>query len=300
MSRTFPYLVYNLFIFGIKITNIFKILNQPLDEVCIFYYFGIMNTQNSSKLNQLLTRWERGAVYTQLYLSRLGYYHDLVKSYRRNGWLESIGTGAFKLAGDHVDLFGALYALQKQLELSVHIGGRTALELKGFSHYVRPGTGKCFLYAPSGTRLPKWFRQFEWNAEINFKATNLFPPDLPEGFSDYKHKELKVMISAPERAAFEMLYHVPATVTFEEAFLLIESLISLRAHIIQDLLENCNSVKVKRLFMYMAEQHKHPWLENIKSSNIDFGKGKRMIISNGILDKTYNITVPRLSREQIT
>jgi hypothetical protein len=258
-----------------------------------------MNTKSSSKLNQLLTRWQRGAVYTQTYLTRLGYYHDLVKGYRRNGWLDSVGTGAFKLSGDSVDWFGGLYSLQQQLKSPVHVGGQTALELKGFSHYGRLGAGKCFLYAPSGTRLPKWFRQFEWGVGINFKATNLFPPGLPKSFSDYKHKELMVTISAPERAAFEMLYHVPAAITFEEAFLIIESLISLRPHIVQNLLENCNSVKVKRLFMYMADQHKHPWLDNINSSNIDFGKGKRLIVSNGMLNKAYNITVPRVSGEEI-
>jgi hypothetical protein len=259
-----------------------------------------MNTKGGNKLNQLLTRWKRGAVYTQTYLSRLGYYHDLVKSYRRNGWLDSVGTGAFKLSGDSVDWFGGLYSLQKQLKLPVHVGGRTALELKGFSHYGRPGAEKCFMYAPSGTRLPLWFRQFEWGVEINFKATKLFPHGLSESFSEYRHKELVVMISAPERAAFEMLYHVPAAITFEEALLVIESLVSLRPQIVQNLLENCNSVKVKRLFMYMADQHKHPWLENINGSNIDFGKGKRLIVSNGILDKAYNITVPRVSGEEIT
>jgi hypothetical protein len=258
-----------------------------------------MNTKSSNKLNQLLTRWQRGAVYTQTYLSRLGYYHDLVKSYRRNGWLDSVGTGAFKLSGDSVDWFGGLYSLQQQLKLPVHVGGRTALELKGFSHYGRPGAEKCFLYAPSGTRLPKWFRQFEWGVDIHFKATNLFPPGLRESFSDLRHKEMTVTISAPERAAMEMLYHVPAAITFEEALLVIESLISLRPHIVQNLLENCNSVKVKRLFMYMADQHKHPWLDNFNDTNIDFGKGKRLIVSNGMLDKTYNITVPRVSGEEI-
>jgi hypothetical protein len=259
-----------------------------------------MNTKSRNKLNQLLTRWQRGAVYTQTYLSRLGYYHDLVKSYRRNGWLDSVGTGAFKLSGDSVDWFGGLFSLQQQLKLPVHVGGRTALEIKGFSHYGRLGMEKCFLYAPSGTRLPLWFRQFEWGVAINFKATNLFPLDLPESFSDYSHKELTILISAPERAAFEMLYHVPAAITFEEALLVIESLISLRPHIVQNLLENCNSVKVKRLFMYMADQHKHPWLENINSSNIDFGKGKRMIARNGMLNSVYNITVPKASGEEIT
>jgi hypothetical protein len=251
-----------------------------------------MNTKKSNKLNLLIREWPRGAVYTQKYLSRLGYYHDLVKSYRRSGWLESVGAGAFKLAGDPVDWYGGLYALQKQLHLSVHVGGRTALELRGYSHYGRIGAEKCYLYAPAGTRLPLWFHKYEWGVDIIFKATRLFPSDLPDSLSEYNHKELIVLISGPERAALEMLYHVPARITFEESVLVMENLTSLRPHIVERLLENCNSVKVKRLFMYMADQHNHAWLENIKTANIDLGQGKRFIVSNGMLDKTYNITVP--------
>lgn len=254
-----------------------------------------MNTQNSNKLNQLLTQWQRGAVYTQYYLSQLGYYHDLVKSYRRNRWLDSVGTGAFKLAGDRVDWFGGLYALQQQLKLPVHVGGRTALELKGFSHYGRPGAEKCFLYAPSGTRLPKWFLQFGWGVEINFKATNLFPPGLPASFSDYTHKELTVMISAPERAAMEMLYYVPSGQGFDEAFKIMESLMSLRPKMVQTLLENCGQIKVKRLFLYLADKLRLPWFENLDLDQIDIGKGKRVVALNGVLDKRFLITVPKES-----
>jgi hypothetical protein len=254
-----------------------------------------MNTKKRNNLNQLLRQWPRGAVYTQPYLSRLGYYHDLVKSYRRNGWLESVGTGAFKLAGDSVDLFCGLYALQKQLKLPVHVGGRTALELKGFSHYGRPGAERCFLYAPSGTRLPKWFRQYEWAVELSFKATNLFPQGLSRSFSDYRHKELNIMISAPERAAMEMLYHVPSEQGFDEALKILESLMSLRPGMVQTLLENCGQIKVKRLFLYLVEKLGLPWSENLDLDRIDIGKGKRVVALNGVLDKKYLITVPKES-----
>ena len=254
-----------------------------------------MNTKIKSNLNQLLTHWHRGAVYVQTYLSQLGYYHDLIKSYRRNGWLDSIGTGAFKLAGDHVDWFGGLYALQQQLKLPVHIGGRTALELKGFSHYGRTGLEKCFLYAPSGTRLPKWFLQYDWGVGIHYKATNLFPPTLTASFSSYTHKELTVKISAPERAAMEMLYYVPSDQGFDEAIKIMESLMSLRPKIVQTLLENCRQIKVKRLFLYIADKLDLPWLKNLDMNRIDTGKGKRVVAVNGALDKKYLITVPKES-----
>ena len=90
----------------------------------------------------------------------------------------------------------------------------------------------------------------------------------------------------------EMLYHVPTKVSFEEAALITENLVSLRPRLVQDLLENCNSIKVKRLFMYLVEKHEHPWVSKVDLSNVYFGEGKRSIVKNGKLDKKYNITVP--------
>ncbi len=98
----------------------------------------------------------------------------------------------------------------------------------------------------------------------------------------------------------EMLYFVPDRVTFEEAVLIMENLVTLRPQLVQSLLENCNFIKVKRLFMYMAELHGHPWADQIDKSEIDFGKGKRLIVKNGMLDKKYMITVPVKHREEKT
>jgi hypothetical protein len=39
-----------------------------------------------------------------------------------------------------------------------------------------------------------------------------------------------------------------------------EGLNTLRPDLVQELLEKCSSVKVKRLFMHLAEQFQHPWL----------------------------------------
>jgi len=58
--------------------------------------------------------------------------------------------------------------------------------------------------------------------------------------------------SAPERAAMEMLHLVPKEVGFDEAQLIVENLVALRADVVQRLLEACRSVKVKRLFLYMG------------------------------------------------
>jgi tRNA-binding EMAP/Myf-like protein len=49
--------------------------------------------------------------------------------------------------------------------------------------------------------------------------------------------------------------------------------------------------------MYMAEKHRHPWVEKLDLSQIDLGKGKRRIVSGGELNLKYNITVPRKQGE---
>ncbi len=250
-----------------------------------------MNTRKAKKINPLMTQWKRGAVYTQTYLTQIGYNHDLVKSYRRSGWIESIGSGAYKLAGDTVDWFGGLYTLQEQKKIDLHAGGRTALELKGYAHYGRLTGEKCFLYANSGVAVPKWFKNYTWNVEIVFKSTNLFPTELKESFTEYLHNKLSITISAPERAALEMLYYIPSLQGFEEALHIMESLITLRPGLVQKLLENCKSVKVKRLFLYMAEKLELPWFEQIDQKIINLGSGKRVIIPNGALNKKYLITV---------
>lgn len=84
---------------------------------------------------------------------------------------------------------------------------------------------------------------------------------------------------------------------FDEANYIMEGLPSLRPTVLQTLLEACKSVKVKRLFLYMAEHHNYAWFKRLETSSMDLGSGKREIIKGGKLDKKYMIVVPELSRE---
>jgi hypothetical protein len=61
---------------------------------------------------------------------------------------------------------------------------------------------------------------------------------------------------------------------------------------LQELLVQCRSVKVKRLFMYLAEECNHAWVKKLDVSKVNFGKGKRMMVRGGRFDSKYNITVP--------
>jgi len=239
-----------------------------------------MSKEIKTKINRLISQWPRGTVSAASYLNRLGFSYDLLVRYKKSGWIQSFGRGAYILYGDKVEWPGALYPLQNQLGLNIHPGGKTALELRGYAHYLPSGKRKVFLYGTQGKVLPNWFKGERLGVDIVMTRTNLFPEDSQEGFSEFREKDFSIKISAPERAAMEMLHLVPGKISFEEALLIMENLV-------------CRSIKVKRLFMYMAERQDHSWVSNLDISKIDIGKGKRMIVPNGKYDRKYLITVPR-------
>jgi len=259
-----------------------------------------MSEETGTKLNHLINQWPHGTVMVTSILLSMGFSNELLNRYKKGKWIKSIGKGAYALNNDSVEWLGGLYALQNQLGLSIHVGGKTALTMQGFSHYLTMGKAEVFLYGVRGKKLPTWFRKYNWGVQLLYVATNLFPSDCREGFTEYREKEFSISISAPERALMEMLYHVPYKVGFNEAHLIMENFPTLRPKLVEKLLWCCNSIKVKRLFMYMGEKHEHPWVRKVNLEGIDFGKGKRVIVKSGVLDEKYYITVPRnIEREGI-
>ena len=61
----------------------------------------------------------------------------------------------------------------------------------------------------------------------------------------------------------------------------------------QSLLEACSSVKVKRLFLLMAERAGLPVVAKRARNQIDLGKGARSIVPKGASVAKYEIVVPR-------
>lgn len=242
------------------------------------------------KLNQIVNEWPRGALLTLQTLKKKNVSLQNIKQYRKNGWIENVARGVYKLKDDKIDWFGAVYGLQQ--EKNIYIGGKTALQLKGFGHYLAPEIQSAFLYSSSIKSLPQWFKNKDWRVNLHFTFLHLFDNEIEESFTFYEHKGFRVKISAPERAVLEMLYHIPIKQSFDEAMKIMEVLTTLRPHLIQHLLESCKSVKVKRLFLYLAEQQNHFWLAHLELNRIDLGSGKRSVVKSGILNKKYQITVP--------
>jgi len=251
-----------------------------------------MGTQNNKNINLLLSNWPDGIIYTQRHLSKLGYYHDLIRRYKKSKWIKPIGTGVYKKYGDTVDWQAGVSAIQNQLNLTIHPGGRTALELLGYAYYLRYKE-RIFLFGKTGEVLPKWFRDVDWQMTLEYHQTNLFG-DSQSGLLYYDHHGISLKVSAPERASIEMLYLVPKTQGFDEADKIMNGLLSLRPNVVQSLLEACRSIKTKRLFLYLAERNGLPWFSDLNLSNVDLGSGKRVIVKNGKYNAKYRISIPDL------
>ena len=70
-----------------------------------------------------------------------------------------------------------------------------------------------------------------------------------------------------------------------------ELLSVLHSNLLQELLENCTNIKVKRIFLYIAEKLNYPWFSRLDIQRIDLGSGKRIIEKGGRLNKKYNIVI---------
>jgi len=251
-----------------------------------------MDSQNSSKLNQLLKNWPRGTVVVQAWLDRQEIYRQLTGVYTKSAWLSRIGRGAYIRDGETVDWTGGLYAIQTQMQLAIHAGAKTALQMHGAAHYLSlGGHDPLYLYGVPGARLPAWFKAHDWERKIHYTATELFR-ERQMGFVSKDLGGYAITLSSTERAIMEMLQLVTTAESFQEADQLMAGMTTLRPVLVQKLLESCNSLKVKRLFMYLAEKNNHRWIEQLDLAKITFGSGKRMIVRGGRLDRHYQITVP--------
>ena len=253
-----------------------------------------MAGENGSKINQLLRAWPHGTVATLPWLESQGVSQQLAFEYEKGAWLAHVGRGVYIRSGDKVDWTGGLYAMQSQLKLAVHVGGKTALEMRGLAHFIPTAHGAyVYLFGSPGQRLPAWFIRHKWRHRISYKMPNLFGSQADLGLTAHLVGSFEIRISSPERAVLEMLYLVPEAQDMEESALIMEAQGTLRPKLVQTLLEKCKSIKAKRLFLFLAERSNHAWLKKIDLNRIDLGVGKRSVVSGGYLDAKYQITVPR-------
>ena len=236
-----------------------------------------MDIEQKSKINQLLlSATPKGLLFSE-WLKRNGYSDQLIKRYRESGWLEMLSKGVMYRTGDSLSAYAALSCYNRQLGRMFRVAAHSALELFGFNHYVPMGEtvadGGTWQTACSGMDTPRCFRQGDKTVFHRYLFRTAVHNDCerrsgPAGFT-------------PEQAFLECLLLTPQQYSYMDLFYMMEQLTTLRPEMLQRLLETTKSLKVKRMFLYMAEKAEHYWFDALDMSKIELGTSKLQLAKTG-------------------
>lgn len=278
-----------------------------------------MTEQKGSKLNWLEKNLPEGLLVDSAWLAKHGFSTSLVRQYVLGAWLEQPTRGVYRKPRGKLTWQQAIISLQTIiLDDPIIVGGRTALELQGYAHYLQQNTKTVHLY--SKRPLPTWLEKLRLNVRfVRHNSLRLFKNEpitfgltslqldiannsavsndpLQRGLTNqpWGHWDWPLTLSTPERAILELLDELPDRESFHQADKLMEGLVNLSPRRLSKLLTDCQSIKVKRLFFFFADRHTHAWRRHLKKEDFDLGSGKRMLVKGGKLDPTYLITVPEV------
>jgi hypothetical protein len=275
-----------------------------------------MSVQIIGKLNLLHDLLGEGLLAPTHWLEAHGYSRSLLGKYVASGWLESPARGVYRRPGPPLKWQHVVASLQLLGRSYLHVGGHTALTQRGFGHYVQMrGAQTILLYGPEV--LPAWVNKLglpepfavrndamlgSFRARRDEKGAPRDAHDHPfstEKLAAFGLQEVvwgawdwRLWFSSEERAILELLQDVPARESVYEADVLMQGLVNLRPKLLSVLLRSCASVKVKRLFLALADRHAHAWFKHLDLDGVDLGQGKRMLEPGGKLHPKYLVTLP--------
>jgi hypothetical protein len=260
-----------------------------------------MGLQKDEKLNSLLAYLPEGVAAPSYWLADQGYSRQLVRKYVQGNWLQPLGRGVYARSHGTVTWESVVLGMQQLASLQFHVGGVSALNRQGFAHYLPLG-GENIIHLWGRDKVPAWVRAVSLPESLRFHTARLFAEDIADvGINEVSSgvRDWVLRVAGPERAVLEVLSLVDATdASFTHAAELFAGLTSLRPGLVNTLLAACVSIKVKRLFLFLADQHDYPWFSKVEWQQPDLGSGKRVITKGGVLDKQFMITVPENFRGQ--
>ncbi len=261
-----------------------------------------MTMQTDKKTNQTTTSAKQslvsilpeGLLVDRNWLKNKKFNRPLVDYYLRSGALEAVDRGVYRRSGPPLKWQHVVYSLQ-ELGFAVHVGGRSALDHQGMAHYLPMGKRET-IHLYSENTLPAWLQRVKTNADFAVHRGGLFATDakalgyttLPFGAWDWL-----LNYSTKERALLEYLDDLPGRADLDMADKYMEGAATFRPKQVMSLLRLCKRIKTKRLFVWLAERHRHAWFTQLDVTAVDLGSGKRVIYKGGVLNRRYNITVPR-------
>ncbi len=255
---------------------------------------------NPSRRKLLEELIPEGVIVTRKWLKQeTGLSHHAIDNLVKSEQLKLLWKGVYTRGIITPNWQSIVYTLQQILETDFIVGGFFALEIKGFSHYLS-NSSNVTVHLYGNDKLPVWAKEIVKNVFlVKHTRTSLFS-EMDKSFSEkytatipWKDSMEALKISTPERACLEMLDQVPDSISFEHADQLIQGMTTLSPRALQQLLEMCTNIKVKRLFLWFARRHNYIWFTKLNIEKIDLGSGKRVIEKGGELDKDYLITVPK-------
>lgn len=276
-----------------------------------------MVERRSARLNQLEKDLPEGLVVDAAWLKEKGIPSNLRAYYVKNGWLEQPARSVYRRPRGSLSWQQIVISLQTLLKFPLFVGGKTSLELQGLSHYMRHETKTIHLYGT--TKPPSWLQKIELPQRFVYhNSATLFRNepivfglgslawDITTGKGrdlnrlqggsltelSYGQWDWPLTLSQPERAYLELLDELPRHESFHQADMIMQGAVNFSPRRLQKLLNDCDSVKVKRLFFFFADRHNHSWLKRLSKDTVDLGAGKRMLVKGGRLDPVYMITVP--------
>jgi hypothetical protein len=225
------------------------------------------------------------------WLKNNGMDRPTVDYYLRCGKLERVAHGVYRKPGPLLKWQSLVYSLS-MLGYRVHVGHLSALAFHGYLHYLElDGRPDVRLY--SDMSLPGWVDDIEVASTLiemkrsPFADFEIGVKEVPFGTWDWP-----IRYATAERAFLEVASTASSNQDIEQLKLMMEGAANFSPILLQPLLQNCRQVKAKRLFLWLAREHGHPWYRYIDRSKIDLGSGKRQIVAKGIFDHEYLITVP--------
>lgn len=228
----------------------------------------------------------------------------------KSGQLRPLGRGVYARPGTHLNWMGAMASLQSLFGSDLTVGGLTALQLQGHAHYL-PLSSTIAVHLYGRDLVPKWLQDALPDVRIYRHAA--LPGLTGTGLStrlydSWSHQLVEAdsggapprawpfVLSSVERALLEVLDDVPGSVSFEHAAQLLQGMTNLSPRRLEALLRACTSVKLRRLFYWLAERQNHSWFRRLPPpealDGLGLGRGNRKLASKGKLDAKYRITVP--------
>ncbi|MFV0345030.1 MAG: type IV toxin-antitoxin system AbiEi family antitoxin domain-containing protein [Bacteroidales bacterium] len=176
----------------------------------------------------------------------------------------------------------------------MHIAAHSALELAGFSHYVPMGKPSLIIFHSKEEGIPKWMNTNELDYSLKFFSTEIFSD---KALVSFNAKYPCLSASPPELAYLECLHLAPRHYGYMDLYYIMEQMTTLRPNVLQNLLENTGSNKVKRMFLYMAEKSGHYWYNSLNIGRLALGTAKYKLVDNGTYVSKYKITIPKELQE---